>query len=884
VSENRRDNDKTETYIAIANGTMISQYKVIERIGAGGMGEVYLAEDSELKRQVALKFLPVHLCSETDCRARFKREAQATAKLNHPNIVTIYEVGEYNSRPFIAMEYCRGETLRSMLNQLEVSTEKAIELVIEICEGLNKAHRDGVIHRDIKPANIVIDENGHARLLDFGLAAVHGEEPITKTGSTKGTIGYMSPEQIRGEAADNRSDLFSLGVVFYRILTGRTPFKADNEASTLNAILNEKPPPISKYKTDIPEQLQKIVFRLLEKDPDNRYQSAAAVVSDLKKVNDISELISSHKPPVDWWNRYIVTTAVGILLIFAVYWLYNNYIIKEVSETEPQRKMLAVLPFENLGAPEDEYFTDGMTDEIIARLSGLSGLRVCSRTSAFHYKDSNKPLKAIAEELGADYILEGTIRWDKTGDTSFVRITPQLIRASDDSHIWASTIERALTQVFTVQADIAEHVAEALDIKLLGDEKYNLRKAPTDNTEAYDYYLRGRELFHRFRDRQDYDRAIVMYEKAVTLDSAFVEAYADISVTHATIYWYGYDRSSKRSDEARLAAEMAMAIDPNNISTHIAFGYCYYYFDRDLNRALVEFETAYKSNPNSADLSAAIGYIKRRQGAWDVSYEYQKQALKLDPLSSIIRSNLEETAQFMRRYDAAMSIGEKGLELFPDILLYYIIVGEAIIARDGDVNRALQLLNSAPLSDSRNKDNILYMRWWYYMLMRKYEDALEPIRDCIKYCQTAEDTADYLINLADTYYLLGQKSQSRAYYDSACSFIEEFDKRRLVVTGFIPPSLGLVYSRLGDKEKAIEAARRDSVRLSLSEDAYLGTEPLIDLAITYARVGEYDKAICLIDTLLSIPSPVTVAKLRLDPRYDPLRDNPRFIELLKKYE
>ncbi len=510
-------------------------------------------------------------------------------------------------------------------------------------------------------------------------------------------------------------------------------------------------------------------------------------------------------------------------------------------------------------------------------------MRVISRTSAVHYKGSGKPLKVIAEALNVDYVLEGTIRWDKSGDTSRVRIIPQLIRASDDSHIWASTMERALTQVFAAQADIAEQVASALNVNLLGDERRTLRQAPTANMEAYDYYLRGRELFHAFRDRQDVELAATMLERAVSLDTAFISAYAELAVTHSTVYWFGYDRSKERSDKARLAAKRAMALDSSSTAARGALGYYYYYFERDFDKALSEFENARKSSPNDAGILAAIGYIKRRQGDWEESYGFQEQALKLNPLSSITRSNLVETARILRRFDDAENVAAKGLELFPDSPTYYITMGYTFVARNGDAYRALQLLDSAPPGGIRNKDNELYMRWWYHTLLRQYKDALVPILDYIKHCQTPEDSANYLVSLAETYHLLGQTRQSRVYYDSARTFIEALHKRDLAVGGSLPPSLGLVYARLGDKEKAIVAARGDTADLSLSEDAYLGAEPLVDLAVTYARVGEYDKALDLIDTLLSIPSSVTVAKLRLDPYYDPLRDRPRFQALFEKY-
>ncbi len=378
--------------------------------------------------------------------------------------------------------------------------------------------------------------------------------------------------------------------------------------------------------------------------------------------------------------------------------------------------------------------------------------------------------------------------------------------------------------------------------------------------------------------------ANAMFEKAVTLDTAFVSASAELSKTHSTLYWFGWDRSDECLNNARSAAERAMALDSSNTSARAALGYYYYYFKRDLDRALSEFEYARKINANDADILSAIGYIKRRQGEWEESYHHQERALELNPLSDNMRVDLLGTAVIMRRFDDAESLATKGLELFPDNAEYYIQLGFVWVAQKGDPERAQRLLDSIPPGRIRNKDIELFYRWNWIYLQHRYERALEPILDFINYCQSAEDTARYLFSVAETYHLLNRTETSRLYYDSARVYIEAWEARGLTVGGFLPPSLGLIYSRLGEDKKAVQAARRDSANLPLSGDAFLGTVPLLDLAVTYARVGEPDEAIDLLDTLLSIPSDVTVDILKLDPKYDPLRDHPRFQALIDKYE
>ncbi len=440
--------DRTRSFTVLSAGTNIGIYRIIEKIGVGGMGEVYLAEDTRMKRKVALKFLPAHLCQDDDSRARFYREAEATTKLNHPNIVTIFGVSEHEGRPCFAMELVTGQTLGSLAKAEHLDFERIIDLTLQICEGLAAAHESGVIHRDIKPANIVVDEKNRLRLLDFGLAAAKGTEQLTRTGSTMGTVQYMSPEQVQGKGLDHRSDLFSLGVVVYGMITGRTPFGRDNEAATLNAILHDEPEPPARYKADVPDELQRMVSKLLEKDPSMRYQSAQGIMSDLKRMVSRSQVsvmsqgvVQRRRGPV-WF-----VAGTGLVLVVALLYLFMQWM--QVTTTGG-RKMLAVLPFENLGLAEDEYFADGITEEILVNLSQLSGLGVISRSSTNKYKGSDKSLKQIGKELGVDYILMGTIRWDKSGKEERLRINPRLIQVSTDVDLWADRYTVVLNDIFAV--------------------------------------------------------------------------------------------------------------------------------------------------------------------------------------------------------------------------------------------------------------------------------------------------------------------------------------------------------------------------------------------------------------------------------------------------
>jgi TolB-like protein/predicted Ser/Thr protein kinase len=870
--EKNGENDETRTHIPLNKGMMVGHYRIVEKIGAGGMGEVYLAEDTELDRQVALKFLAQQLCRDVECRARFKREAQAAAKLNHPNIVTVHDVGEFHGRPYFAMEYVKGRALKDFIAEGGISIELAVDIATQLCEGLAKAHAEGITHRDIKPSNIIIDADGRARLVDFGLASIARDEKITKTGSTMGTVGYMSPEQIKGDDADARSDLFSLGIVFYEMIAGRRPFEGKNESATMNAILSDAPEPLARYKSGVSDDLQRIVSKLLEKTPRFRYQSAAGVLSDLGKLSDTG-LVTPAKP-VDWWNRYVVVGAVIILAIITILWLLGQLKITDhTGKTDEKKKMLVVLPFENLGDPNDEYFADGITDEITSKLGIVKGLGVISRTSAMQYKHTDKGLPQIAKELNVDYVLEGTIRWDKSGDTDLVRITPQLIKTSDNTHVWAGNYQRSLRSVFAVQSEIATQIVNALDVTLLTSEQQTLDQKPTENLDAYQYYLRASDYW----DHHDGKSAIQLLNKAITADENFARAYALLVQTRGYNYINSIDRSKENVEAARHAADQAFNLAAGKVEGYLARGYFDYYFGYDYDRALENFEKALQDQPNNSELLAAIGFVQRRQGRWDEAAASLSRAAMLDPFSASKASELVLTYYRMHRLEETGQVVDRALKLIPDdpnLLIYKMFLtlysdGDTPELR-GDIDKVERLV---PRSQACG--------WLIAMdiFLRNYESALHR-------CPGGEiqvDTVTYYLSRGNIYGLMGQDRLSRIYYDSARTTCETSLQTRSDEPG-IYEDLSTALAGLGRKDEAIEAAKHAVEILPLSKDALLGATALEVRASTYCRVGEYDLAIDQLDTLLRIPSWIQVQVLRFDPLWDPLRDNPRFQALLAKYD
>jgi serine/threonine protein kinase/Flp pilus assembly protein TadD len=516
-------------------GRTFTHYRVVDRIGGGGMGVVYRAEDTRLGRPVALKFLPDGLARDTQAVERFRREARAASSLNHPHICTIYDADESGGRPFIAMELLEGQTLKGRLDGRPLPTEEIVEHAIHIADALDAAHRKGIAHRDIKPANLFLTDRGQAKILDFGLAKLlegrrAGEAPLdsamptgdfqTSIGSTLGTVAYMSPEQARGEEVDARTDLFSFGVVLYEMCTGVAPFAAGTTATVFDAILNREPPRVGELNRALPDGLGQIVSKLLEKDRRLRYQSANELLADLKRLK--RELDSGRVAPAG-----------------------------------AREKSVAVLYFENLsGAKEDEYFRDGMTEDVITELSKVKNLRIFPRAAVVTFRDQSVTGPHVGEQLGAQYVLGGSLR--RAG--SRLRITAQLVEARSGTSVWAERYDRELSDVFEVQDEIARNITQALRITLTPQEEKLLAAKPTGDPRAYDHYLKGRAYARRMT-RSDIDLALQMFEHAILLDPGFALAHAGIANACGLAYEW-HEKLDLWLERGRGACERALALDP----------------------------------------------------------------------------------------------------------------------------------------------------------------------------------------------------------------------------------------------------------------------------------------------------------------------------------
>jgi serine/threonine-protein kinase len=612
-------------------GKTISHYKILDKLGEGGMGVVYKAEDTRLDRTVALKFLAPHVVGGDEEQSRLIREAKSAAALNHPNICTIHEIDKAEGRTFIAMERVEGQSLKVKIADGPLELGEAIDIAFQVAGGLEEAHAKGIIHRDIKPANIMVSAAGQAKIMDFGLAKSLGGSLLTQSGTTIGTVAYMSPEQARSAEVDARTDIWSLGAVLYEMVTGERPFRSDYEQAVIYQILNEAPESVTTLRSDAPKGLARIISKAMARKPGERYGRAGDFKKDLES-----------------FRRRWRSGGAG----------------REVA-LEESKSSIAVLPFKNMSSePDQEYFCEGIAEELINALVKVEGLRVASRTSAFQFKDRDSDIKKIGTQLEVKTLLEGSVR--KSGDR--LRITAQLINVEDGFHIWSEKYDRELKDIFAIQDEISLAIVDKLKIRLLGVEKKELVKRHTADQEAHSLYLKGLYFWNR-RLEGGLKTAMDHFREAIDKDPSYALAYVGVADTYISTGFFGYAPPKDTFPKAIAAANKALEIDPTMGEAYASLGFARTFYEWDWSRAEEDFKRAIELNPKHPTAHEWFGVYLWAMGRFDEAIAEAELARELDPLSPIINAVVGVAYYFARRYDESIANHQKTLELVPDFLL-----------------------------------------------------------------------------------------------------------------------------------------------------------------------------------------------------------------------
>jgi serine/threonine protein kinase/Flp pilus assembly protein TadD len=883
-----------ETALDVAGGQIVfGRYTLTKILGRGGMGIVWLARDEELERDIALKFIPDLMIQDRSLLDQLKRETKRCLELTHPHIVRIHDFVHDERSGCISMEYVDGETLSNLRAEKEQKVFEPDEIagwIAQLCDALDYAHNHAkIIHRDLKPANLMMNQRGDLKITDFGIAHSLADSATRLTGKQgrSGTLVYMSPQQLNGERTTHFDDIYSLGVTIYELLTSKPPFYSGNidrqVCERVAPSMTERRREFNIEPVSVPKIWEEVVATCLAKDPSRRAQSAVEIAQRLQlpaqaRIGTTPPKISNRKPLV-----IAGVAAIGAVLLAGIYFGSSNRYSKPTSPAPAiPEKSIAVLPFENRSEEKaNAYFAEGIQDEILTRLSKIADLKVISRTSTQHYKSAPENLPEIARQLGVAHILEGSVQ--KSGDA--VRVNVQLIKAANDSHLWAETFDRKLTDLFLVESEVAKAIAEQLRATLTGQEKQLIAAKPTDNPEAYDAYLRG--LAYTLKGGDTIATALGAQKylrEAVRLDPKFALAWALLSYTDAVGYvTRALQPTDALREEARQAAETALTLQPNLGEALMAMGYYHYACLKDYDTATRYLEQARQLLPNDSRIPELLAYVTRRRGQWDRSEAYFKEAEQLSARDASLLKQHALSYIYLRRFPEALRKLDQVLNITPDDVS---ILGlqAAVAQAEGDLPRADALLTQA--RSTADDFNAFELRIYQAILERKPAQIIPRIKEELAKAGSALGfrTGELRFKLGWTQELAGDHAAAQESWRQARMELDSFLKEQPENWQLIN-LLAQVNMGLGDKATAFGLLERAMAAMPIEKDALDGPVVIETFAQVAARMGEPDRAIAALRRVTSIPSrtvpPLTPALLRLDPIWEPLRGDPRFEELCK---
>jgi serine/threonine protein kinase/tetratricopeptide (TPR) repeat protein len=861
----------------------LGDYELQEEVGRGGQGVVFRARQKSLNRTVALKVISLGQWASKAHVKRFRREAEAAASLDHPCIVPIYEVGERDGSCYFSMKFVEGGQLDEVVRRTPMSIRQSAELIAKMARTVHYAHEHGILHRDIKPGNILLDTKGEPLLTDFGLARlVEFESTITRTMDVMGTPSYMAPEQAVGNNAvvSSATDVYGLGAVLYQLLTGHPPFAGGTSYETTKLLLDTEPRPPRVLNPKISRDLSTICLKCLEKDPQRRYSSALALAEDLERWLKHEPILARHTGIIGRsrkWVRRNPSSALFAASLVALAAASGWIVWKSELIRQPVTTGIAVLPFENLSEQkENTFFADGVQDDVLTKLAKIADLKVISRTSVMQYR-GKQDLRQIGAALRVSHALEGTVR----RSNGRVRINAQLIDTRTDTHVWAEQYDRDLNDVFAIQSEIAQKVADRLHAKISAAEKLAIERRPTADLAAFDLYSRANDLlFARNRRVADFPEAIDLLNQAVARDPSFLQAYCQLAFAHDALYFDEFDHTPRRLAMAKDAIDSAFRLKSDSGEAHLARAVHLYQGYRDYEGALAELEIARQTLPNHARIFQLMGYIQMRQGRWEESTRNLERAAELDPRDIRTLATIADNYAAFRRYDEAKPWVARALAVEPNDVSMRLEASMWELVLNANTRPLHQAIESIRATNPAAISSGLH---WLTCALAERDAAAATAALSARGEKEIWFHDQVLFNRAFAEGLIARMTNDEHKAQLAFTAARAEQEKIIQAQPDFGPAwcvLGMIDAGLGRKEEALREGRRAVELLPVEKDARVGKAIVKYLAIIAAWVGDKDLACEQLAIVLRPPSFVSYGNLKLQPFWDPLRGEPCFEEIV----